>query len=122
MDSGTLAGPDYPACSNSKGDSMSRRYQQGCLYREKRKAGPDVWVFRYRDGQSNRKEQIGTVEQFPTKSAALKSCESLRINANRETRSPRILAELVTHYTEKELPNKTPYTGEVYTGYLRTWI
>jgi len=40
---------------------MSRRYQTGCLYREKRKAGPDVWLFRYRDGQSNRKEIIGTV-------------------------------------------------------------
>ena len=74
---------------------MSRRYQQGCLYREKRKAGPDVWVFRYRDGQSNRKEQIGTVEQFPTKSAARKACESLRANINRETRSPRTVAELV---------------------------
>ena len=101
---------------------MSRRYQQGCLYREKRKAGPDVWVFRYRDGQSNRKEQIGTVEQFPTKSAARKACESLRINANRETRSPRTIAELVDHYTGTELPNKTPYTAEVYAGYLKTWI
>jgi site-specific recombinase XerD len=32
------------------------------------------------------------------------------------------VAELVTHYREKELPNKTPYTGEVYGGYLNTWI
>src|SRR5436309_10433796 len=101
---------------------MSRRYQQGCLYRESRKAGADVWVFRYRDGQSNRKEQIGTVEQFPTKSVARKACESLRVNINRETRTPRTVAELVSHYTEKELPNKTPYTAEVYTGYLNSWI
>jgi integrase len=101
---------------------MSRRYQQGSLYREKRKAGPDVWVFRYRDGQTNRKEQIGTVEQFPTKTLARKACESLRSTINRETRSPRTVAELVTHYAEKELPNKTPYTAEVYAGYLKTWI
>ena len=98
------------------------RYQEGCLYREPRKAGPDVWVFRYRDGQSNRKERIGTVEQFPTKTAARKACESLRMKINRDTRSPRTLRELVAHYTEKELPNKTPYTAEVYTGYLKTWI
>jgi integrase len=98
------------------------RYQQGCLYRETRKAGPDVWVFRFRDGESNRKERIGTVEQFPTKTSARKACESLRRNINRDTRSPRTVAELVTHYTEKELPNKTPYTAEVYTGYLKTWI
>ena len=101
---------------------MSRRYQSGCLYREKRRAVPDVWVFRYRDGQSNRKEIIGTVEEFATRKAAMKACELLRANINRETRSPRILAELVTHFTAKELPNKTPYTAEVYAGYLKTRI
>jgi integrase len=101
---------------------MSRRYQDGCLYREKRKAGPDVWVFRFRDGQANRKEQIGTVEQFPNKSAAMKACELLRANINKETRSPRTFSELVTHYTDHELPAKTPYTAEVYTGYLKPWI
>ena len=100
---------------------MSRRYQDGCLYREKRK-GPDVWVFRFRDGQTNRKEQVGTVEQFPTKTKALKACELLRANINREIRSPRTVAELVAHYAEHELPTKTPYTAEVYAGYLKRWI
>ena len=101
---------------------MSRRYQEGCLYREKRKAGPHVWVFRYRDGQHNRKEQIGTVEQLPTKSDALKRCEQLRSNINRETRSPRTFEELVDHYTQHELPRKSPYTGEVYAGFLKKWV
>jgi integrase len=32
------------------------------------------------------------------------------------------VAELVTHYTDKEMPNKTPCTAEVYAGYLKTWI
>ena len=99
-----------------------RRYQNGCLFKEKRKAGPDVWVFRYRDGEVNRKEMVGTVEQFPTKSDAKKACESLRVNINRETRTPRTLGELIAHYKKHELPNKTPYTQEVYLGYLRTWI
>ena len=57
-----------------------RRYQKGCLIREKRKASPDVWVFRWRDGQVNRKEIVGTVEQFKTKSAAQKA---LRIPSQR---------------------------------------
>ncbi len=99
-----------------------RRYQSGCLFRESRKASPDVWVFRYRDGQVNRKEIIGTVEQFKTKSAAQKACESLRNRANRETRSPRTVAELAAHYQQHELPKKAPYTQEVYMGYLKTWI
>jgi integrase len=101
---------------------MSRRYQSGCLYREKRKAGPHVWVFRYRDGQHNRKEQIGTVEQFANKKTAIQACERLRATINRESRVPRTVAELVSHYQQHELPNKTPYTREVYTGYLNTWI
>jgi integrase len=79
-------------------------------------------VFRFRDGQVNRKEQIGTVEEFRTKSAVMKACEPFRANINREARSPRTLAELVTHYTQHELPTKTPYTAEVYAGYLKTWI
>jgi integrase len=104
---------------------MSRRYQQGCLYREKRKAGPDVWVFRYRDGETNRKEQVGTVEQFPTKTKALKACELVRANINREVRSPRTVSELLTHYSHKELSasgNKAHSTREVYGSYIKTWI
>jgi integrase len=101
---------------------MSRRYQVGCLYRERRKAGPDVWVFRYRDGERNRKEQIGTVEQFPRKSDALKACESLRANLNRHARLLRTFGELTDHYLKHELPRKTPYTGKVYAGYLKTRI
>ena len=57
---------------------MSRRYQVGCLYRERRKSGSDLWVFRWRDGEHNRKQQIGTVEQFATKSTAMRECELLR--------------------------------------------
>jgi integrase len=79
-------------------------------------------VFRHRDGQRNRKEQIGTVEQFPTKSDALKACEPLRVNINKGCRVPRTFGQLADHYIKHELPSKTPYTGEVYTGYLKTWI
>jgi integrase len=104
---------------------MSRRYQNGCLYREQRKSGPDIWVFRSRDGQVNRKEQVGTVEQFPTKSAAMKACELLRANINRETRSPRTVAELVAHYQKTELSpegHKAHSTRAMYGSYIRTWI
>ena len=102
-----------------------RRYQQGCLIRERRKAGPDVWAFRWRDGQVNRKDILGTVEQFPTKSAALKACELLRANINREARSPRTVAELVSHYSKKELSEesgKAYSTREVYGSCLKTWV
>lgn len=102
-----------------------RRYQNGCLLKEKRKAGTDVWVFRYRDGQVNRKEIIGTVEQFPTKSAARKACESLRVQINNGAIRPRTVADLVAHYTEKELSessNKAHSTRDVYGSYIKTWV
>ena len=103
---------------------MSRRYQQGCLYREKRKAGSDVWAFRYRDGQSNRKQIIATVDKL-TRKAAMQSCELLRANINRENLSPRTIAELVTHYQEKELPEdsgKAYSTRKAYQCYFKNWI
>jgi integrase len=104
---------------------MSRRYQQGCLYRERRKAGPDVWVFRYRDGQTNRKEKIGNVEQFPSRKAAINASEQLRANINRETRTPRTVGELVDHYRQKEMSedsSKSYSTRTAYDMYLRNWI
>jgi integrase len=103
------------------------RYQHGSIKREKRKHGPAVWTLRWRESKpdgsiTRRKEIIGTVEQFRTKADAWKSCEHLRSTINRETRTPLTIAELVTHYTEKELPKKTPYTAEVYRGYIDKWL
>jgi integrase len=103
------------------------RYQQGSLRRETRKQGPAVWTLRWRESTGDgryirRKVVIGTVEEYPTRAKALKACEFLRTTINRETRTPRTVAELVDHYKEKELPNKTPYTKEVYEGYLSKWI
>lgn len=99
-----------------------RRYQRGCLVREKRKCGPAVWVFRHRDGNTHRKQIVGTVQQYHTKADAQKACEFLRSSINRDTKSPQTFAELVDHYTRHELPRKTPYYGEVCKGYLNTWI
>ena len=104
-----------------------KRYQSGCLYREKRNNGPDVWVFRYRDGEVNRKEQIGTVEEHPTKREALKACEERRAKINRETRCPRTLGEVVSHYRETELTEESKHpksysTRTAYGIYLRIWI
>src|SRR5437016_3840539 len=99
----TFNGPETRLLQR-KGISMSRRFQNGCLFREKRKSGPDVWVFRYRDADTNRKQIVGSVDELRTKSAAMRACELIRVNINRDTRSPRTVAELVAHYQEKELP------------------
>lgn len=103
------------------------RYQRGCVSREERKRGhPAVWIFRYREetpeGKLNRKVVVGTVEEFRTKAMAQKAVEALRIRINNESWRPSTVAQLVIHYREKELPEKTPYTVDVYNGYLNRWI
>ena len=39
-----------------------------------------------------------------------------------ETWRPATLADLIAHYTEKELPEKASSTAMVYRSYLRTWV
>jgi len=97
------------------------RYQHGSIRRENRKNGPAVWTLRWREYKpdssfSRPKKIIGTVEQFPKKAEAWKACEHLRSTINREARTPTTVAELVTHYTEKELrklgPSRPKFTWD----------
>src|SRR5581483_8223476 len=102
------------------------RYQAGCLTREKRKSGPAVWIFRWRDAQKvQRKVIVGTVELYKTKASAQKQVEHIRVNINNETSSPRSIAELVAHYVERELGETSPKaysTKQINSIYLRNWI
>jgi integrase len=106
------------------------RYQLGSITREKRKHGAAVWTLRWREKDADgstirRKEIIGTVEEYRTKASAQKACEFLRSTINKGTRSPRTIAELVTHYREKEMSedgNKAFSTRTAYAVYLRNWI
>ena len=94
--------------------TMNRRtrYQQGSVQREKRRSGPDVWIFRWReigpDGKGKqRKAIVGTVTTLSTEASALKAAQALRIDANQQTphaeSGPRTIDELVAHYRLKEL-------------------
>ena len=102
------------------------RYQQGSLIREERKGGPNVWIFRWREqtpaGRVKRKVVVGTVEQYRSKAAAQKATEPLRVDVNNETWTPSTVEQLITHYTERELPSKAHTTRAVYASYSRTWV
>ena len=112
------------------------RYQHGSVQREKRRCGPDVWIFRWReigsDGKrKQRKAIIGTVTDLTTEASALKAAHALRINANQQTPQaeggPSTIAELVAHYRLKELTGeshsrKAFSTRSVYKCYLENWI
>ena len=112
------------------------RYQQGSVQREKRRSGPDVWVYRWyevgSDGASKyRKAIVGTVLTLPTEAVALKAARALRIDANQQTpqseSGPSTIAELVAHYRLKELSGdsngrKAFSTRDGYECYLDNWI
>ena len=109
---------------------MRSDYQHGSIKREKRKHGSAVWPLRWRESNPHgstvrRKVVIGTVEQFRTKADAWKACEHLRSTSNRDTGTPRTMAELVAHYQRKEMSEegeKSFATREAYGFYLRGWI
>ena len=116
------------------------RFQQGSLQREQRKKGPDVWIFRWYElapgGKRKRQYRaIGTVEQYPTESAAQAAAAGLRLEINveipRTVWKPVSVGDLITHYEEKELNlessdpeehEKAYSTKQGYRIYLENWI
>jgi integrase len=63
-------------------------YQYGTLVLEKRSRGPNVWVYRYFEIENGKKRRrksvVGTQEEYPTRSAAERAAEHLRLSANAE--------------------------------------
>ena len=56
--------------------------QRGCMQRNSRKEGPDVWQFRWSETGSDgkrlyRKKFVGTVEQYPDQNAARRAVVGL---------------------------------------------
>jgi integrase len=116
------------------------RFQQGSLQREVRRKGPEAWVFRWYEltADGKRKRQycvIGTVEQYPTESAAQAAAAGLRLEINVEVpkvaQKPVTVAGLITHYEEKELDlgcrdldeyEKAHSTKQIYRTNLKRWI
>jgi integrase len=104
-----------------------QRYQAGSLSREVRKAGPAVWIFRWREnaagGRVNRKVVVGTLEEYPSKTAAKRAVETLRSTINAGNPAvPMTLAQLVKHYEEQELPTKASSTRRTVHSSLMIWV
>ncbi len=107
---------------------MRTRYQHGNLQIDKRKNGPDVWVYRWREytaiGRVQRRgEMIGTTNQYPTKAEALKACEHLQLTANSENPASRTISfgALLDRYVAEEMPERHS-TNLAYRSYIETHI
>jgi integrase len=110
---------------------MAQRYQDGHLRRAKRKRGPDVWEFLWREigpngGRHQRTLTVGNVHELRTEREALNRIQLLRTNINRDLPMSSLMTfkDLVDHYRQTELlaDNKTEKTRKTYLVYLRNWI
>lgn len=85
------------------------KYQYGTLTLEKRSRGPDVWIYRFVEFEAGRKRRrktiVGTQEQYPTRAAAERASEHLRLSANPETFNPECptMGGLIDRYIEQIL-------------------
>ncbi|MGH9535272.1 MAG: tyrosine-type recombinase/integrase [Terriglobales bacterium] len=84
-------------------------YQYGTLTIETRSRGPNVWAYRYFErvngAKKRRKAIIGTLEQYPSRAAAERACEHVRLAANAEINSSECptIQGLVNRYIEQVL-------------------
>jgi integrase len=95
-------------------------YQQGSVLRKKRSRGPDVWVFRYMDGDVQRSAVLGTVDRFKSKAAARKEAAE-RFPEINERLAGITIAGLCDQY-KRELekdPDRRPHSVATYKSFLR---
>ena len=98
-------------------------YQNGSILRKKRSLGPDVWVFRYMDGDVQRSLRIGTVEKYRTKAAAEKRVSNIREDINERVQCIRV-SGLCDRFLAEAMPARQSTAGP-YQSYLKrfreTW-
>src|SRR5215469_8066646 len=106
------------------------RYQEGSLSLEERKRGPAVWVFRWWEKDVNgkpvrRKEQVGTLEDYPNESKAQAASDALRLTINNQSKRKDLrrtsINTLWEHYSAEELPLKAFSTQDGYIQYMKNW-
>ncbi len=80
-------------------------YQNGCLQREARKKGPDVWVFRYREDGNLKYRVLGAVLQYKTKAAAQLALGDVKANINHRLDAA-TFGDLCDRYLLEGLPER----------------
>ncbi|PYU13030.1 MAG: site-specific integrase [Acidobacteria bacterium] len=109
--------------------------QDGSVTVERRKRGPDVWCFRWREAGADgrrihRRIVLGTAEELKNIASARKMVTGLRseinINDIRIRRESITLADLSRRFQQRELADRNPRiaysTKKAYAGYLEKWI
>jgi integrase len=108
------------------------RYQYGSLEVKERKKGKEVWEFRYYETDSKGKRQrraimVGTLEDYPTESAARKApavqAILLRLNAEQPAAAAGAteFGAIIARYEKEEMPERYS-TRAAYKSYINNHI
>jgi integrase len=107
------------------------RYQYGSLETKERKRGKEVWEFRYyeTDGQGERQRRaatVGTLEEYPTETAARKSSVVqailLRLNADQPAAADAAeFGAVIARYEQEEMPEQYS-TRAAYKSFINNQI
>ena len=108
------------------------RYQYGSLETKERKKGKEVWEFRYyeTDGRGERQRRaimVGSMEEYPTESAARKSpavqAILLRLNAEQPAAAAGTaeFGAVIARYEKEEMPERYS-TRAAYKSYIKNHI
>src|SRR5205809_4293968 len=108
--------------------------QRGCMQRNTRKEGPDVWQFRWSETRLDgkrlyHKKILGTVEQYPDEDAVRRSVVGLVSELNTDGRPTNsgamTVAQLCDHFAQRELSKENSWrshaTKKIYQTYLSRW-
>jgi integrase len=109
--------------------------QRGCMQRNSRKEGVDVWQFRWSETSLDgkrlyHKKIVGTVEQYPDENAARRAVVGLVSEINDDVQSMNsgtmTIAQLCDHFEQHELAKENTWrshaTKKIYKAYLARWI
>ena len=80
-------------------------YQRGSITLKPRANGPDVWSFRYKEGEVYRSVIIGDVKQYPTKALAAAAADKLRVSVAGLSRTMYI-SEAIDRYKLEDMPKR----------------
>ena len=105
------------------------RHNTGMLCKEKRTTGT-MWVFRWSEEVNGQRRQhkdvIGSTKQFKTEAAAEREADRMRCKLNEDKQQLSLkhmtFGELVNHYLNHELPNKSKSTCKTNKLYIKNWI
>jgi integrase len=91
------------------------RFQQGSLFKVKRKSCADMWVFRWYDYSSGKrtykKQLIGSTGKIRSRREAEKAVVALRGLINLDVGTPQTICDLDAHYKARELtPGKRSFS------------